>query len=255
MPLANAVAPANLPGRMAEEWARSGRYVFAALFLAGLFIKSTPRGARPLALLCGLVAVFQLLLVAARVLKYGELSSRYMLVPIALTIPWAAAAFVHLVRLAVLRSTDTSRYKYIPIWATGLMLALFPMIYYAIRPINDGRQALRAAGCWLRDAVVKEDVILADDQNLSQVQYYADRIYPVASRWQQIERDAGEAARLESIRRIRPPWFVTMIDKPDEPVDADARAAALCEALPGYVLARVLENDTRPVIVLRRGPE
>ncbi|MCB9854014.1 MAG: glycosyltransferase family 39 protein [Phycisphaerales bacterium] len=252
LPLANPVAPVKLPGRMAEEWARSGRYVFAALFLAGLFVRSTPRGTRPLAWLCGLVAVFQLLLVAARVLKYGELSSRYMLVPIALTIPWAAAAFAHLVRLAILRSTDTSKYKFVPIWATGLMLALFPMIYYGIRPINAGRLDLRAAGCWLRDAVAKDDVILADDQNLSQVQYYADRIYPNAATWEQIERQAGEAARTEAIRRIRPAWFVTMIDTPGEPVDAAARAAALCEQLPGYVLARIFESDARPVIVLRR---
>lgn len=253
--VANAVGPAKLPGKMAEEWARSGRYVFAALFLAGLFIKSTPKAARPVALLCGIAATMQLLLVAARVLKYGELSSRYMLVPIALTIPWAAAGFVHLVGLVILRSSDDSRYKFIPIWASGLMFALFPLIYYGVMPINAGRLALREAGCWLRQSASEGDVILADDQNLAQVQYYADRIYPKAAKWDRLARDAGEAARDEAIGRIRPKWFVTMIDQPNEPVDADARAAALCDALPGYAVARVFDDDARPVIVLVRSAD
>ncbi len=252
---ANAVGPAKLPGRMAEEWARSGRYVFAALFLAGLFIKSTPRAARPFALLCGIAATIQLLLVAARVLKYGELSSRYMLVPIALTIPWAAAGFVHLVGLAILQSSDSSRYKFIPIWASGLMIALFPLIYYGVMPINAGRMALREAGCWLRQSASEGDVILADDQNLAQVQYYADRIYPNAAKWDRLARDAGEAARDEAIGRIRPKWFVTMVDQPDEPVDANVLAAALCDAMPGYAVARVFDDEARPVIVLVRRAE
>ncbi|MCA9255958.1 MAG: glycosyltransferase family 39 protein, partial [Phycisphaerales bacterium] len=173
---ANAVGPLKLPQRMAEEWARSGRYVFAALFLAGLLIRSTPSAARPLATLCGLIAIFQLLLVAARVLKYGELSSRYMLTAIALTIPWAAAAFVHLIRLAVVRSRNPSHGRAMTIWAMGWLLALAPMAGYGFRPVNAGRLTLREAGCWLRETAAPDDVILADDLNLSQAQYYADRI-------------------------------------------------------------------------------
>lgn len=250
--LANAVAPPKLPGRMAEEWARSGRYVFAALFLASLFIKTMPRGARPLAWLCGLAATFQLVLVAARVLKYGELSSRYMLVPIALTIPWAASAFVHLVQAAIRQSSDTSRYKFIPIWATGLMLAIFPLLYYATRPINAGRLTLREAGEWLRSAATPDAIILADDQNLQQVRYYANRNYPNEAKWERLQRDAGAAARDEAINRIQPAWFVTMIDKPDEATDAKALAADLCRSLTGYEIANVFENDARPVIILKR---
>ncbi len=249
---ANAVGPLKLPQRMAEEWARSGRYVFAALFLAGLLIRSTPGAARPLATLCALIAIFQLLLVAARVLKYGELSSRYMLTAIALTIPWAAAGFVHLIRLAVVRSKNPSHRKAMFIWATGWVLALAPMVVYGFRPINAGRLTLREAGCWLRETAAPDDVILADDLNLSQAQYYADRIYPDAARWDRLARNAGDAARLEAIRRIRPAWFITMIDEPKERPNARAYAEKLARGLSGYDIARVFDDDARPVIVFRR---
>jgi len=212
------------------------------------------RAARPAATLVGFVGVFHLLLVAVRVLKYGELSGRYVAILAVLTIPWAAEGFVHLVRLAIARSSDPSRLKYIPIWASGLMIALFPLVFYGVRPINPGRLMLREAGTWLRNESSRGDVILADANNLSQVRYYADRLYPRRNDWEQLDRDSDDVKRREAIERIRPRWIVAMIDEPHNKVDAKALAKALCEQLLGYEVAEVFDTDARPVIVLRRAP-
>ena len=214
---ANAVAPLELPGRLAEEWAKSGRYVFAALFLACLFIRFMPRAARPAAWLIGLIGVVHLALVAARVLKYGELSGRYMVILAAVTIPWSAAALVYLVQLAILKAREPSPYRYIPIWATALMLTVFPLVFYGIQPVNAERMSLRQAGVWLRERAAAQDVILAADDNLTQVQYYANHIYPRRSGWEQFTGPETAADRAAAIERIGPRWIVAM--------DADSTSA------------------------------
>lgn len=253
---ANAVSPQALPGRLAEEWAKSGRYVFAALFLACLFIKSIPRATRLPTMLIGLVGAFHLMLVAARVLKYGELSGRYMAILAALTIPWAAAGFVYLVQLAIARSRDDSRYKFIPIWATGLMLAIFPLIYYGIQPINPARATLRAAGTWLCANASGDDVILADAENLAQVQFYAGHIYPHRKGWEKLERNADAATRREAIERIKPRWFVGMIDDDDEQNDAKQIAAEFVESFPAYETTQIFAGEhQRPVVIWKRVSE
>jgi hypothetical protein len=210
--LAHVVPTWLLPGRMAEEWGRSGRYVFSTLFLIGLFLKRRDgRRLMPRADPCGrrlviLAASAQLILVVLRVGVFGEISSRYMVIPAALVIPWAAAAFVAVVGMLASRIMDPTPTRRAAVWVSGYIVVLAPLIYYVCLPVNDGTQRYRAAGIWLRQHAGGEQAVLAHDR-LEQIMFYAGRTYPQTT-WRKC-RDSASAAELqEIIARDRPSWFV-----------------------------------------------
>lgn len=210
--LAHVVPPWLLPGRMAEEWCRSGRYVFSTLFLVGLFLKRRDgRRLMPTAEPCGrrlivLAVLAQLVLVLLRAGVFGELSSRYMVIPAALAIPWAAAAFVAIVRKLASRIMDPTPSRKAAVWVSGYIVALVPLIYYVSLPVNDGTQRYRAAGLWIREHATDEDTILAHGR-LEQIMFYAGRTYPHTT-WLAYRESASAAEIREIIARDNPAWFV-----------------------------------------------
>lgn len=222
--LAHIVPPWLLPGRMAEEWCRSGRYVFSTLFLVGLFVRRRDGGRlMPMAEPCGrrlvvLAALAQLALVLLRVGVFGELSSRYMVIPAALVIPWAAAAFVAILRKLASGIMDPTPSRRAAVWVSGYIMALVPLIYYVSIPVNDGAQRFRTAGLWLREHAGAEDTVLAHER-LKRVMFYAGRAYP-RTRWLICSDSASVADIREIIARDRPAWFVdaegSHRDIPDE---------------------------------------
>lgn len=210
--LAHVVPPWLLPGRMVEAWCRSGRYVFSTLFLVGLFLRrrdggrlmpmAEPRGRR----LIVLAVLAQLVLVLLRAGVFGELSSRYMVIPAALVIPWAAAAFVAIVRKLASGIMDPTPSRKAAVWVSGYIVALVPLIYYVSIPVNDGTQRYRAAGLWLRDHADAEDTVLAHGR-LEQIMFYAGRTYPQTT-WLAYRESASVAEIREIIARDNPAWFV-----------------------------------------------
>ncbi len=212
--LASQIAPWQAPSRMAEEWARGGRYVFAALFLVCMFVRTMPVAERRGRDLFAVAALAQLALVQLRVSAYGEISSRYLVIPVVLSIPWAAAAFAALVTRISLRIYDPSPPRRAAVWLSGFIIALTPLILYATRPVNAGKEHLRIAGLWLADRADDDDTIVAHNR-LEQLMFYAGRAFPRDASWRRT-RPTDDPARvyrvLDRVRRNldgdRAAWYI-----------------------------------------------
>ena len=210
--LAHVVPPWLLPGQMADEWCHSGRYVFSTLFLLGLFLRrpdgeklvpAAERSGRRLVILAVLV---HLGLVVMRVGVFGEISSRYMVIPAALVIPWAAAAFVAIVGGIAARISDPTPTRRAAVWFSGYILALTPLLYYVTLPVNGGMERYRTAGLWMREHTGARGVVLAHD-GLGPVMFYAGRTYPDAT-WLACRKSDSLADIRAIIARRKPAWFV-----------------------------------------------
>lgn len=196
------------PARMVEEWCRSGRYVISTLALIALFLKSAPR-AQPIGARLTLAAIaLQLLAVQLRVSSYGEISSRYVLIPAALCIPWAGAALSMLApmlaaRLSASLSDINSREelaaaeqrRLTSIRLSVSILVFAPLLFYATRPVNADRAAYKLAGWYLRENSERGRVILAHDR-LDFVMFYSGRTWPDAT-WRSYEQEPVEPGASE----------------------------------------------------------
>ncbi len=171
------------PGRTVEAWAKSGRYIFAIFFFVAVLWKAVPRGENHLKRLCAWLIGWHLLLVIARVSMHGELSTRYLVIPAALTIPWAAAGFVGLIRVLAARQNPANPNCVRLYLIAGFVLVAAPMVPYLLRPINSTRMPYREAGLWLAERAAADDVIIASDVDLKQAQFYAGRMYPNDEKW------------------------------------------------------------------------
>jgi 4-amino-4-deoxy-L-arabinose transferase-like glycosyltransferase len=168
---------AAAPVRMLEAWSKSGRYVISTLFLLALFLKSAPQ-AEPVGRRLVLAAVvLQLLAVQLRVKSYGEISSRYLIIPLALAIPWSAAGLLTLLNLLCVRLRAVWNVKPVDVRTIGVVLAALPLLYYLARPVNHDKAAYRRAGQWLYQNAGREDLILAPE-GLEQLMFYVGRTYP-----------------------------------------------------------------------------
>ncbi|MEE8169781.1 MAG: glycosyltransferase family 39 protein, partial [Phycisphaerae bacterium] len=156
------------PAAMFVAWAKSGRFVFSSLVLAALLLPQAPPAARGWRRLIIVLIALQCIAVWLRAASFGAVSARYMLIPTALTIPWAASGWCTLLdRLARWRH-DRSR---MPEMIAALIFV--PMLgYYALRPINAHQAYLREAGAWIRAHAAPADEILSD-RRLCQVNLYA----------------------------------------------------------------------------------
>jgi hypothetical protein len=204
------------PADMAEAWAKSGRYTISTLVLVALFLKSAPRAETTGRRLVMVAVVLQIILVQLRVARYDEISSRYMVIPLALSIPWAAVGLVTLLNLIIRLLPPTARAAKALVLIVGLAAPLAPQVYYHTIPINDDRRAFRDAGLWLRDHAQPTDRILGHDR-LKQVMFYAGRTYPDETwiRLPEISRTDTDNPGTGILRQVRdyirqhrPAWFV-----------------------------------------------
>ena len=194
------------PGRLVEDWSRSGRYVISTLFLLGLFLKSSPRAEPTGKRLVLMVVAIHLLLVQARTIAYGESSERYAAIPLALSIPWAAAGLQTILGLAMTRFGKWDVGRISIIHAAGFALVVAPLIWYLAQPVYGHKLHYRQAGLWLRGAAHGDDTILAH-RNLEQIMFYAGRTYPATS-WIRCERSDSIDQLASIIAERRPAWFV-----------------------------------------------
>jgi len=198
------------PGRIVEAWAKSGRYVFAAFFFVAVFWKAAPRGENHLKQLCAWLIAWHLLLVLARVSMHGELSTRYLVIPAALTIPWAAAGYVALMRYLATRRTIGQPRNVARFLVVGMVFVAAPMVPYLLRPINSTRLPYREAGLWLAQHTAADEVIIASDVDLKQAQFYAGRMYPDDENWL-----IGNIDTLTQDDRTNLHWFITFLETTD----------------------------------------
>lgn len=216
---AHQVAWYMAPARMAEEWCKSGRYVLSTLVLIALILKTAPRPESRGARLVVVAIALQLVAVQLRVKSYGEISSRYLLIPAALTIPWAAtglSALITMIAAALARGAgDTgadaammARRRIRSLWLSASLVVFVPLVYYATMQINADKAPYKLAGWWLRSNTKRADRVHAHDR-LEQVMFYAGRTWPETT-W--IYGDDGRTdptlARLKEIVRETSPDYV-----------------------------------------------
>ncbi len=205
--LAAAVHWYEVPVRMLEAWSRSGRYAYSLLAIVAFFWKRAAvadSGWRRLVLAA---VIFQIILTQLRASSYDhQISTRYMLLPAALSLPWAASGLVALLDrlLASTRSGNTVR---VGLLILGLVAPLAPQIAYHLRPINGERWAYRAAGRWLGEQMSVGEVVMGHDR-LEQLMFYAGRARPNDANWLRFSEAAGPSETATQIQRHRPVWFV-----------------------------------------------
>lgn len=216
---AHQVAWYMAPARMVEEWCKSGRYVLSTLALIALILKTAPRPESRGTRLVVVAIALQLVAVQLRVKSYGEISSRYLLIPAALTIPWAAAgmsALVTMIAAALARGagqteadpTILARRRIRSLWLSASLVVFVPLVYYATMQINADKAPYKLAGWWLRSNTKRADRVHAHDR-LEQVMFYAGRTWPETT-W--IHGDDGRTEpsldRLDGIIRETMPDYV-----------------------------------------------
>lgn len=191
-----AMAPAPL--QMLDCWAKSGRYVYSALVLIALLWRRVPRATADPTRFMLLLLIVHAAAVYLRSQSFEVISTRYLLVPAGLTIPWAAAGLRALL--------DRVRGLFGGAGATGALGAVCVlMTVLGPKSINESQRYLRDAGMWLRQNAAASDRVLAD-RRLSQVVFYSGLAWdewPEAP-WtfeQLIERDTATPAR----------WYVHLI--------------------------------------------
>lgn len=252
--LASAVPVWLIPGRMIEEWCRSGRYVFSTLFLLALVLKTVPRAEPRARQLVLAAAVMQLVLVPLRVGVFGQISSRYMIIPAALCLPWAAAAFVSILRSIAGRITDPTPPRRAAVWLSGWIIALTPLVYYVSIPVNAGMQRLREAGAWLGEQAGPDELILAHER-LEQLIFYTDRTWPREQKWRRSKETDSIGELRKIIRRHRPAWFVDVEASRRASIDEAGHFAALAGgAIPDLAVAKTLGTEGRRVYIFRVRP-
>jgi len=250
---AGALSWYQAPGRMVESWAKSGRYVIAALFLAALFLKTVPsaesRGRR-LAAFC---VSTQVALVLIRVVVFEGTSSRYMIIPVALCIPWAAAAFVTLTTTMARRTRHPTASRTVATWASAALLALMPLVYYITLPLDRGQRQYRTAGVWLREHAEPDDGVMGHPR-LDRLMFYADRTYPTTT-WLKCDEDDSPDRLRRIIGRKNPAWFVDAEGSRRKKRDTRAYFAALLDgAIPRLEHAQTMGPQGRQAHIFRVVP-
>lgn len=183
-------------GNVVSDWLRSGRVVIPALFLAGAVAPNAPRSERRGWRLVAFAAAAQVCLLQVRAAVYGELSTRYVAILVALSLPWAASGW-----LTIIRRVGGHRLGV----AAAVVVPLAPLCVYLARPVY-GKEHYRTAGRWIREHAQAGDRVLAHE-NLEQVMYYADRTYP-SSTWIKSVRADGVEQVAARIAADSPAWFV-----------------------------------------------
>jgi hypothetical protein len=195
------------PLGMLEAWAKSGRYVISTLVLIGVLWRPAPEAERTGRRLILAAVIVQILLVQLRVAIYGEISSRYLVIPAALAIPWAASGLVALLNAAIGRLRSSGNAARFLVLTAGCVLPLAPQVYYFLRPANYAGRYLRDAGAWLAADSKREEIVLAHER-LEQMMFYADRTYPRDGAWLRIPRSATADDLCGLLDRSRPAWFI-----------------------------------------------
>jgi hypothetical protein len=180
--------------------------VISTLFLLALVLKLAPRAERTGRRLIIAAVVLQLLAVQLRIKSYGEISSRYMMIPLAMSIPWAASGLLALLNMIAVRLRSIWSVKSIDVRTLGVVVVALPMLYYLARPVNYDKAPYRQAGEWLHKNTQPADLVLAPERFL-QIMFYAGRTYPDKT-WVQGAKSSSIESLQADIQRCRPQWCI-----------------------------------------------
>ncbi len=184
--IAAVVSPWTAPWRIFVAWCESGRYVISLWTIIALAWPAVRPAQARLARLVAIAVLLQLVATQLRGARHGEISQRYLMIPVALSIPWAAEAL----RQAAIALRRMQRGKlpqlirFVPVFADpprrapliGLVLVsilISPMIWFCLRPTPKGADAPRRAGRWLAEHAAPGDRILTP-REMSPVPFYAN---------------------------------------------------------------------------------
>lgn len=179
------VSPWTAPWRIFVAWCESGRYVISFWTIAALAWPAVRPAQARLARLVAIAILLQLVATQLRGARHGEISQRYLMIPVALSIPWAAEALrqAAIALRRIQRGKLPQLIRFAPVFAgphrrtpwmgLGLIAVLIsPTIWFCVRPAPAGSDAPRLAGRWLAEHGQPGDRILTP-RELSQVPFYA----------------------------------------------------------------------------------
>lgn len=184
--IAAVVSPWTAPWRTFVAWCESGRYVISFWTIVALAWPAVRPAQARLARLVAVAILLQLLATQLRGARHGEISQRYLMIPVALSIPWAAEALrqaaialrhvrrgklPQLIRFAPVFAGPARRAPWIGLSLVALLIS--PMIWFCIRPTPGGADTPRRAGRWLAEHAKPGDRILTP-REMSPVPFYAD---------------------------------------------------------------------------------
>ncbi len=228
--LAYGVSFPSAPVRMLEDWARSGRYAISILFLVGALAPAAARAEPSGRRLIAMAAAAHVALMLARAAVYGESSARYVAIPAALCIPWAASGWSLILRglRRIGEGPRTGglrpRLGHFTAQLIALAVPMTPLVLYAAEPVY-GKEAYRVAGRWLGRHAAPDERVLSHE-HLEQVLYYAGRTGPGGA-WDRCSRGDSVERIASIIERLRPAWYVDAERSHDEELDEAAHVAAL----------------------------
>lgn len=183
--IAAVVSPWTAPWRMFVAWCASGRYVISFWTIVALAWPAVRPAQAKLARLVAIAILLQLVATQLRGARHGEISQRYLMIPVALSIPWAAEALrqaaialrrlrrgklPQLIRFAPVFAGPAKRSPWIRLSLVAILIS--PMIWFCIRPTPKGADAPRLAGRWLSEHAQPGDRILTP-REMSPVPFYA----------------------------------------------------------------------------------
>ena len=228
-----------VPFQLLYHWGRACRLVYLLLALPALssHLVTRPRGARFL-----LIAfVLHMCLLYALFSSYGYLSLRHLLVPAALTLPFAAATCVRLVdQISVLAGSRHDRRARVVrpiVYLVTLTAVIGPTLPRALRPLGQTNDYLIAAGRWLHEHSQPGQTVLTTRNRIA----YSAELTMLPG------PDTGQMKHLASyIRQLKPTYYVveaSHVTSPDRNPDffADLEASPL-----GKRLAPIHEERARP---------
>ncbi len=203
----------EIAGEAVKSFLECGRYVLPVLVMAGVLLGggAARREARDYVIL---LAMLHLAAVYLRGRSFGEISTRYMIVPVALALPWAAVGVREL----------WGRFRRIPVVSVmGSGLVLVVLVAPLCHAPQRGKLPMRLAGSWLRGHSPADTKMLIAPK-LSPVAFYADcrDEWPAAS-------TEPTSTRLAAIDAASPAWFV---DQPGRSAgdDENGRLLTACRA-------------------------
>ncbi len=200
-PPVRAALPVPIPVWLLYYWARACRVVYLILGLPALamWVSGRPRGRGPVVL----AFLLHMGLLYALYSSFGYLSLRHLLVPAALTLPFAAATFGWLVDQASIRlgSRHHRRARVVrPLaYLVGIAAVVGPTTPWMLRTIGPGSGFLMKAGRWLHAHSQPGDLVLTTRNRAA---YYAE--LPMA-----LAPDSGSVDELaRSIDQQKPDYVV-----------------------------------------------
>jgi hypothetical protein len=167
---------AGMSADLAGDFAHDLRYVLLPVLALGLLAHHRLRGDAVIGRVTLVLFAIHSILLAGFYLVQDYSSQRYLMVPVALSIPWVAAGTVCLAQLPGSVKSDHSAFSYARNHQSRLLVLLVlafvaGMLPRTLRPLHRQREELVSVAHWLKGKAAKGDCVLS---NSPYVPFYAE---------------------------------------------------------------------------------